>query len=163
MIWTLAQIPYWICRLVFGLQIVSSDSAKRRPVSIKELMVFTALAAISMTLMQFSYSRGVNLARVDPERMLELFLLPLSIFISGSFVLICLPSILLLFSTDSTSAGIYILIAGLITLSAVTALILAMQGGRAVWLTLVIWLFAPAFGIPLIIHRQNGFYMKRKH
>ena len=158
--WILAQVPYWICRLMFGWQIVSNESTVHRPVSIKELMAFTALAALSLSMLQFSYSRGVSDGRVASGEMIDALLLPISLFVIGTFVLVCLPTLILVFSKQLSPTKIVILLSilGLITGAAFVGLI--MLNSSAVVLVLALCIFSAAFSVPLIFHRRQGFYLQ---
>jgi hypothetical protein len=82
------------------------------------------------------------------------------IIILGTFVLVCLPTIFLVFSKNISRLKLVILLIILGMITVLALLILFYLNSGASVLVMAMWLFAAAFGVPLMVHRQRGFHMQ---
>ena len=106
LVWSIAQLPYWAARMFLGWRIQTIDFKPTDKVAIKDIMIYMLLLSVSLTMLRFvnvTELNEVNFASEEMDSILRNFLPPVVLILLGTFLLVVVPAIKLLFGLDYSS------------------------------------------------------------
>ena len=106
-VWVAAQLPFWICRFSLGWHIgLWRPDEVAQPVTISNLMIYTAMIAAAIALYQFFVRLSVNNAIPDEQLFVTTAVVSTSLTILIFFLIFTVPAVVwILFPRESKKGG----------------------------------------------------------